>query len=379
MESIGSRLKKAREERGYSIEQVSRETNIARKYLRALENEDFSDFPGDTYLLGFLRNYSDYLGLDSDEMVAFYKNLKIQEQPAPIEELLEPPRSGKFPVILIAFLLIAAAGLGAFYKFYYLPSSAGGAEKVSAEVKKEPEQQTAEKRKADLELKDSVVEKYFKEGAVVSVPVDGKNLSVVFKSAGDDVVLSYPAGEGKFKLGKRQPVDLDGDGNVDIYITVNDIDKNAGGAVLRFDRFINESMDKDNREAAADTENAGEKKAVNLGSTNNASRKKPVKVILSAEKEEPFILDMTFRGYCFVRSVVDNGRREEQYFNKGETLRLDVTESVQLWISNAGIISARLSGKDVVFGRPGEVVSYLIKWDRNRETGKFELRMIPVY
>ena len=86
-----------------------------------------------------------------------------------------------------------------------------------------------------------------------------------------------------------------------------------------------------------------------------------------------------FRGYCFVRSVVDGGERDEQYFNKGETLRLDASNTVQLWISNAGALSARISGKDVPLGKPGEVVSWLIKWDKNSEGGNYELKLIPVY
>ncbi len=373
MESIGDRLKKVREEKGYSIEQVSRETNIARKYLRALENEEFSDFPGDTYLLGFLRNYADYLGLDSDEMASAYKNLKLQEQPAPIEELLEPPGKGPAPFLIVLFLVVLVAGAGAFYKFYYLPAHEESPDQQTAYVGKK-EESPAEKKTSAFELKDSVVEKYFKEGAEIVVPVGEERISVFLEFAGENVLLTIPSGSKEFKLGNRQAVDLNGDGNTDIFVTVNDIDKKGDGAVLRFDRFVNESIE-------SVTENQGDEKQkeVNLGSTNNSSRKKPVKVILSKESAEPYVLDITFRGYCFVRSVVDGGERDEQYFNKGETLRLDASRTVQLWISNAGSLSARVSGKDVQFGKPGEVVSYLVKWEENRETGNYDLRMIPVY
>ena len=88
MESIGDKLRSQREQKGYSIEQIARDTNIAKRYLEALEVEDFTVFPGDPYLIGFLRNYSDYLGIDPEEMVSLYKNFQIQSQPVPMDELL---------------------------------------------------------------------------------------------------------------------------------------------------------------------------------------------------------------------------------------------------------------------------------------------------
>ena len=58
MNAIGDQLKTAREARGLSIEYVADETNIAKRYITAMENEDFSVFPGEPYIVGFLRNYA---------------------------------------------------------------------------------------------------------------------------------------------------------------------------------------------------------------------------------------------------------------------------------------------------------------------------------
>ena len=95
MESISEKLRLSREEKGVSLEQVSKETHIALNYLQALENENFEVFPGDAYLYGFLRNYCDYLGLDSNKIISIYKNMKIQEQDVPLDILI--PKK-KFPV-----------------------------------------------------------------------------------------------------------------------------------------------------------------------------------------------------------------------------------------------------------------------------------------
>ncbi|MDR2111320.1 MAG: helix-turn-helix domain-containing protein, partial [Spirochaetaceae bacterium] len=61
MESLGEKLKNTREEKGLTYDQVGRETHIASRYLEALEAEDFSKFPGEPYVQGFLRNYGSYL------------------------------------------------------------------------------------------------------------------------------------------------------------------------------------------------------------------------------------------------------------------------------------------------------------------------------
>ncbi len=372
MESIGERLKKVREEKGYSIEQVSRETNIARKYLRALEEEDFSAFPGDTYLVGFLHNYAEYLGLDSNEMVTLYKNIKLQEQPAPIEELLETPRKRISPVLVLFLLFVVVAGGGSFYKFFYLPRRT---EKppVAVTIKKSPSAPVPSGQSASYEVNDSVIERYFKEGSTMLVPVGDRKVLVRLVSVKDTVVLSYPHGTVDLKLGITKTVDLNNDGKGDINITVNDIDTKAHGAVIRFDRFINTK--KTGSGGAALSSGAAEQ----IGLPNSSSQKKAVKVILSENKVAPFVLKILFRGYCFVRYAADNGERVEQYFNKGETLHIDVDREVRLWISNAGALSARLSGKDVVFGKPGEVAAALIAWKKDSQNGQFDLQLIPVY
>ena len=70
MESIGEKLRLARERNALTLDQVARETHVAKRFLKALEDEDFSVFPGETYAMGFLRNYAEYLGLDAEELIA---------------------------------------------------------------------------------------------------------------------------------------------------------------------------------------------------------------------------------------------------------------------------------------------------------------------
>jgi hypothetical protein len=69
---IGNSLREARERQGLGYPEIELATKIRAKYIRALEEEDFTAIPGDAYIRGFLRTYSEYLGLDGDVYVDEY-------------------------------------------------------------------------------------------------------------------------------------------------------------------------------------------------------------------------------------------------------------------------------------------------------------------
>ncbi len=67
---IGERLIEAREARGLTLEDAERDTRISQRYLRALEEEAFNVIPAPVYARGFLRSYSQYLGLETAPLLA---------------------------------------------------------------------------------------------------------------------------------------------------------------------------------------------------------------------------------------------------------------------------------------------------------------------
>lgn len=118
---LGEKLKKTRESKGYSIREVSEQTHITPKYIEALEQEDYSVFPSETYVVGFLRTYSEFLGINAEEIIKEYKGLKVQISETPVEKLTEITRS-KYEVdynLLFKFLMIIVVIIaGIFiYKF----------------------------------------------------------------------------------------------------------------------------------------------------------------------------------------------------------------------------------------------------------------------
>ncbi len=63
---IGGALKAARLKKGQTLEAVGQQTRISKRFLEALEDNRFEEFPALAYLRGFLKSYCDYLDLDSE-------------------------------------------------------------------------------------------------------------------------------------------------------------------------------------------------------------------------------------------------------------------------------------------------------------------------
>jgi hypothetical protein len=72
MSLLGERLRHAREARGISPLQVEIETRIRANVIQALEEGDFESLPPEPFLRGLIRSYSNYLGVDSQEMLDLY-------------------------------------------------------------------------------------------------------------------------------------------------------------------------------------------------------------------------------------------------------------------------------------------------------------------
>jgi cytoskeleton protein RodZ len=89
---IGAMLTEAREARGITLEQAERDTRIARRYLIALEREDFAAFPAEVYARGFLRSYAGYLRLNADELLARFPRTSAASDGAAVKRGDRRPR-----------------------------------------------------------------------------------------------------------------------------------------------------------------------------------------------------------------------------------------------------------------------------------------------
>jgi len=85
MKSVGSMLHEVRMQKGIVLEDVEKATKIRKKFLEAIERDDYAIIPSIAYAKGFVKNYSEFLGLDSQMTLAFFRR---QSQDATKQSLL---------------------------------------------------------------------------------------------------------------------------------------------------------------------------------------------------------------------------------------------------------------------------------------------------
>jgi cytoskeleton protein RodZ len=79
--TFGESLKREREMRGVTLEEISAATRIAERFLKAIENDQWDQLPGGVFNRGFVRAMARYLGLDEENIVAEYA-LAIGDRPS---------------------------------------------------------------------------------------------------------------------------------------------------------------------------------------------------------------------------------------------------------------------------------------------------------
>ena len=79
MKELGQKLRDTRERLGITLEEVENATRIRTYHIGALERGDIEALPSPVQVRGFLGNYADYLGLDSDLILLEYAE-KLQSR-----------------------------------------------------------------------------------------------------------------------------------------------------------------------------------------------------------------------------------------------------------------------------------------------------------
>jgi cytoskeletal protein RodZ len=107
MESIGQYLKRHREERAMSVEEVSRATRIPVGNLERLENDHFDDLSGEVFVRGFLKAYARAVAIPVDDVLARYTSSRrvAWVTPLPMTSSIQKTQGRRFGVA-IAFVVL---------------------------------------------------------------------------------------------------------------------------------------------------------------------------------------------------------------------------------------------------------------------------------
>lgn len=222
MSGIGSYLKRERELRGISLEEISKVTKIGLRILKALESDDFDSLPAPIFVKGFIRSYATYVGLDPVDAVLRYEDyLARHEAKDEVEEIKEERRRTiPVPAVIGAILIIASS-------IYILSSYKGSTERaveapvVEDELKGSKEEMAAPISPEQLLPKEAEVEERkeiphtirFKarDRTWIKVVIDGLDTKEVLLKPGEEV--KWEAKKGFFVvIGNAGGVDVVFDG-----------------------------------------------------------------------------------------------------------------------------------------------------------------------
>jgi cytoskeleton protein RodZ len=111
----GKILCDARKQLGLSPEEVAEILNLSTAQVDALENDNFANLPGSTYVRGYLRSYAQVLELSPEDILAAYASVNGTQHATRLSTLSPEPevtlkdRPVKFAAFLVAGLLVVLA------------------------------------------------------------------------------------------------------------------------------------------------------------------------------------------------------------------------------------------------------------------------------
>jgi cytoskeletal protein RodZ len=109
MDSIGATLRRERELRQMSLEELGQVTRIPLRMLQRIEEDRFDELPGEVFARGFLRSYARALGLDAETVLASYAEGRAVEAPAPgplLAAIQTPERGRRFGIAIALVILL---------------------------------------------------------------------------------------------------------------------------------------------------------------------------------------------------------------------------------------------------------------------------------
>ena len=146
MGSFGDKLKRERELRGVTLEEIAKATKIGTRALKALEDEHFEQLPGGIFNKGFVRAYAKFLGLDEEQAVADFvaaqgdRDAQKPDLMASLAVKAEAQRRSEIAAsggeksgststwVTLAILVLLTAGAAAGVRYYKLKKEATTAE-----------------------------------------------------------------------------------------------------------------------------------------------------------------------------------------------------------------------------------------------------------
>ncbi len=361
MDSYGEILRNAREEKNLNIDKIAREISIESRYLTGLEEEDNGVFPGEAYMVGFLRNYSNYLELDTDYILKLYNNKKIQEAPVPEGLLIKRRPRWLIPAIVIpAVLLIGTIATISILLLTKKKVEDDDSVLLSSKVKSK-----------QYELSTSKFTQRVYKGDQIIVPTDNGKIILTVRDTLSSFGLDTPKGVFYTDLAEETEIDINGDSQSDLIVYVSDISSTDESRGVEVSMLLRHGIS-----LASTGSNEDE-----IPFASDIVSKHPQKVILEDNRAYPFTVNASFRGSCLFRDKVDNENSVESYFTRGEVFTANPHNGIRLWISNSNAVKFTIIADSKTFdldiGPAGQVLVEDIKWIKDTD-GRYKIVVIEL-
>ena len=131
-ETLGEKLRQAREERGVTITEVAEQTRISPHYIELIEQDDYRTLPGGIFNKGFVKSFAKYVGVDESEALQDYSRLitaqtgEANDDPKTYRpEVLTDDRSSssRLPTIIFAAVILGLMTWGILALVRYIQSN----------------------------------------------------------------------------------------------------------------------------------------------------------------------------------------------------------------------------------------------------------------
>lgn len=127
-QTLGEKLREAREERGISISEVAEQTRISSLYISSIEKDDYKPLPGGIFNKGFVKSYAKFIGIDEHEALQDYARIITETEGRDEgdlrkyrpEVLTDDNSSSMVPTIIFAGIILALMTGGILFVVRYL-------------------------------------------------------------------------------------------------------------------------------------------------------------------------------------------------------------------------------------------------------------------
>lgn len=345
-ETIGQILKKTRLEKNYSIKDISDATKITGRHLTALEENNFDIFPGETYVLGFIRSYANFLGLDPDEMIQIFRGNQMEELEPPIVELTEPTvtiydylkKYLYWPSIILAGVVIIS-GIVIYVRHNTGTSvgteNAAGNEDLTRILTDSLKIPSIETEHITLQNGNVTALISVQNGIDFSIQnnevylvLDRLDYKTIQGNLSRAYLFLYP-GKKLVKLVENELTNIDESGIKPFKIRFMGATPNMIKVQIQY----------------SGTDYEEQQNVTTIANPNNFI----------------IVLDAVTTGENFVEFYVDGSLRKRGLLSAGSELHYEANDSIQMKIGDAGAIDIKINGKPQVFGVRGQQVNKIIR------------------